>query len=213
MTLRYITIYFLLFGLFTSVFAQETKYIQGRVFSSDSLIELPDVHIISKLARRGTISLPDGSFYLKSYPNDSLLFSSVGFVRKIVPITETLLMNNERISVLLEKDTIKIDEVIVHSFYDWQTFKYLMVNMKPIKPVNLESIDKELETSLEEVRSYPASAGGPIQAAYDYFNEIARLQRRLEHNRKVYNEQLILEGKIKDTIPDLPEHLIEKKGK
>jgi hypothetical protein len=42
---------------------------------------------------------------------------------------------------------------------------------------------------------------------------MARLQRRMEHNRQLYNEQLILEGKIEDTIPALPQHLIERKVK
>jgi hypothetical protein len=138
------------------------------------------------------------------------LFSSIGFVRKIVTVTEQMLLNNEPIIVSLERDTVRMEEVVVHSFYDWQTFKYMVVNMKPLKPVNLESIDKELQTSMEEIRTYPASFGGPVQAFYDYFNDMARLQRRMEHNRKLYNEQLILEGKIDDTIPALPPHLIEK---
>lgn len=188
------------------------KYLEGRVFTADSLKELSDVHIISKLAKRGTISLPDGTFYIKTAVNDSLLFSMVGFSRKIVLITEKMLENNERISVMLRKDTILMQEVVIRSFYDYQTFKYMIVNMKPLKPVNLESIDRELETSLEEVRTYPASASGPVQAFYNYFNEMARLQRRMEHNRLLYNEQLILEGKFDDTIPALPEHLMRMKG-
>jgi hypothetical protein len=200
----------LFFICFTSVFAQETKYIQGVVYSSDSLKALPNVHIISKIAHRGTISLPDGSFFLRSAPNDSLLFSSIGFVRKIVTVTEQMILTNNAITVTLERDTVKMEEVVVRSFYDWQTFKYMLVNMKPLKPVNLESMDNELETSLEEIRNYPASFGGPVQAFYDYFNDMARLRRRMEHNRKLYNEQLILEGKIDDTIPALPLHLLQK---
>ncbi len=209
--MRYILISLILFVGTTTVFAQESLYMQGRVFSADSLKELPDVHIISKLARRGTISLPDGTFYVKSAPNDSLLFSMVGYERKIVLITEQMLLGGERISVSLERDTILMQEIVIRSFYDYQTFKYMIVNMKPLKPVNLESMDSELKTSLEEVRSYPAAASGPIQAAYNYFNDMARLQRRMEHNRKLYNEQLILEGKINDTIPPLPQHLMERR--
>jgi len=196
-----------------SVYAQQTMYIQGRVFSSDSLIAQSNVHIISKWAKRGTISLPDGSFYLKTAPNDSLLFSSVGFVRKIVLITDQMLLDNERISVLLVKDTIKMDEVVIRSFYDWQTFKYLFVNMKPIKPVNLDRINDELLQSLMEVRPMPLMFKGPIQTLYDMFNQMARLQRHIEHNRRVYNEELIKAGKIQDTIPALPPHLMEEMKK
>jgi len=75
--------------------------------------------------------------------------------------------------ILLNKDTVNIQEVVVRSFYDWPTFKYLFVNMKPIKPVTVEWLNEELNRSLEEVRSQPLSIKGPIQALYDLFNQHA----------------------------------------
>ncbi len=81
--------------------------------------------------------------------------------------------------------------------------------MKPIKPVTVEWLNEELNRSLEEVRSQPLSMKGPIQALYDLYNHAARIQRRLERNRRWYNQQVIREGRPQDTIPVLPPHLAE----
>jgi hypothetical protein len=55
----------------------------------------------------------------------------------------------------------------------------------------------------------PATFGGPIQALYNQFNHIARLQRKLVRNREQYNELMRKMGRISDTIPAKPEHMQE----
>lgn len=187
--------------------AQEKVWIEGRVKSSDSLINLQNVHVISKLARSGTITDDDGRFWLRGYPTDTLLFSSIGFRRKIVGFSQAQISSEGVFEVLMAKDTVKMEEVVVRAFYDWDTFKYLFVNMTTIKPTELERLNEELETSLMYVRPAPFTIKGPIQALYDVFNDMARLQRRLERNRKWYNKQMIREGRIQDTIPEKPDHI------
>lgn len=78
--------------------------------------------------------------------------------------------------------------------------------MKPVKAYEIESFENELANSLVGIEPGPFIIKGPIQALYDMFNYMARLQRRLERNRKAYNDQLIKEGRIQDTIPEVPEH-------
>lgn len=170
---------------------------------------MANVHIISKQLRQGTISNPEGYFKIWTQPNDSLLFTSVGFERKILHLNDSIFQQGESAVILLNKDTVNMQEVVVRSFYDWPTFKYLFVNMKPIKPVTVEWLNEELNRSLEEVRSQPLSMKGPIQALYDLYNHAARIQRRLERNRRWYNQQVIREGRPQDTIPVLPPHLAE----
>lgn len=107
--------------------------------------------------------------------------------------------------VLLRRDTILMPEVVVKSFYDWPTFKHVFVHMTPIKPVDLSDINNELKDILLYMDPSPMTIM-PIQALYDLFNDMARLQRRLERNRRAYNEQLIREGKHNQLIPETPEH-------
>jgi len=187
--------------------AQDKTWIEGRVVSADSLIPLQNVHIISRLARTGTITDTDGRFVIRAFNNDTMMFSSVGFRQLILAFDREKLDSGGLFQIRMAKDTVKIDEVVVRAFYDWDTFKYLFVHMKTIKPVELERLKEELGTSLLYVRPAPLAIKGPIQALYDVFNDMARLQRRLERNRRWYNEQMIREGRIEDTIPAKPDHL------
>ncbi len=186
--------------------AQERTLLKGKILTSDSLLPMSNVHVISKLARRGTISDPEGRFNIRTMVDDSLMLSSVGFVTKVVHLPDSLLLSREPVIFQMDKDTIRMEEVVVKSFYDWDTFKYLFVNMKPIDPVSVDWLNTELERSLTEVRQRPLTVKGPIQALYDLFNHAARIQRRLERNRRWYNQQVIREGRPQDTIPALPPH-------
>lgn len=187
--------------------AQERTYIRAQLLTSDSLLPMANAHVISKQMRRGTISNPEGFFRISTAVDDSLLLTSLGFQRRIVRITEEMWRSETPPLILMDKDTIKMQEVVVRSFYDWPTFKYIFVNMKPIKPVEIAWLNEEMERSLVEIRQQPASMKGPIQAMYDLFHQAARIQRRLERNRRLYNDQVIREGRYWDTIPALPPHL------
>ncbi|MDD3638114.1 MAG: carboxypeptidase-like regulatory domain-containing protein [Bacteroidales bacterium] len=201
----------LIFALFVLAFvtkgtAQQSMIVRGKVLSADSLKPVSNVHIISKLARRGTITDKYGEFAFRGYGEDTLLLTSVGFSRKIVGTHDSLINQPGGLYILLERDTVQMQEVVVRAFYDWPTFKYLFVHMEPVKAFEIEDFTAELESSLVGVKPAPLTIKGPIQALYDLFNHMARLQRRLERNRKAYNEQLIREGRIQDTIPEIPEH-------
>ncbi|MBU1370149.1 MAG: carboxypeptidase-like regulatory domain-containing protein [Bacteroidetes bacterium] len=201
-------IFLLLFSgmLGRSVQAQEIRKVHGRILSADSLLPVSNVHIISKFAKRGTISNKQGFFAYRGYDTDTILLSSIGYERKVMGISDTLLDQPGGLYILLEKDTVQMNEVVVRAFYDWPTFKYLFVHMEPVKAFEIEDFSLELENSLVGVQPAPLTIKGPIQALYDLFNHMARLQRRLERNRKAYNEQLIREGRVQDTIPEIPEH-------
>ncbi len=186
--------------------AQQSMIVHGKVLSADSLTPVSNVHIISKLARRGTITDKYGGFAFRGYGTDTLLLTSIGFSRKIIDTHDSLIDQPGGLYILLERDTVQMQEVVVRAFYDWPTFKYLFVHMEPVKAFEIEDFTTELESSLVGVRPAPLTIKGPIQALYDLFNHMARLQRRLERNRKAYNEQLIREGRIQDTIPEIPAH-------
>ncbi|MBG0783358.1 MAG: carboxypeptidase-like regulatory domain-containing protein [Bacteroidales bacterium] len=193
-------------GFVSTGTAQQSMIVHGRVLSADSLKPVPNVHIISKMARRGTITDKNGGFSFRGYGTDTLLLTSIGFSHKIIGTHDSLINQPDGLYILLERDTVQMQEVVVRAFYDWPTFKYLFVHMEPVKAFEIEGFTAELGSSLVGVKPAPMTIKGPIQALYDLFNHMARLQRRLERNRKAYNEQLIREGRIQDTIPEIPEH-------
>jgi len=186
--------------------AQQSVWIEGEVLTADSLLPLKNVHIISRMNRRGTISDADGKFVLHGKTKDTVMFSAIGFHRTIMPFDSSLTENDNRWKVLLRKDTILMEEVVVRSFYDWPTFKQLFVTMKPITLPRLENINDELRDILLYMDPAPLTIKGPIQALYDLFNDAARLQRRLQRNRRLYNQQLIKEGRYDELIPETLDH-------
>jgi hypothetical protein len=194
-----------------SLFAQQERiWIEGQVISADSLLPLKNVHIISRMARSGTISDDDGRFILRGTAIDTVYFSVIGYGYSIRKYRLTDHPDGKSWTVLLHKDTVMMEEVVVRSFYDWPTFKHLFVHMEPIKPLTLTDVNDELKDILLYMKPAPMTFKGPIQALYDLFNDMARLQRRLERNRKFYNDQLMREGRLNEMIPEDLEH-VEKK--
>lgn len=186
--------------------AQDRVWIKGKMLSADSLLPIKNVHIISRMNRSGTISNETGDFILRGRIYDTIMFSAIGFQRSVMAFDSSMIQNDKPWKVLLRKDTILMEEVVVRSFYDWPTFKHLFVTMKPIKAVNLESINDELRDILLYMDPAPLTIKGPIQTLYDLFNDAARLRRRMERNRKAYNDQLMKEGRFEELIPETLDH-------
>ncbi len=212
--IRFISLIGFLF--FTAVFTAQAQKpdsllfdLTGKVVASDSLKPIPDAHLISKFNKWGTISDDRGLFRMMVSRNDSLLISSMGYSSRIVQINDSILRLPQPVLFTLDIDTILIHEVIIHGFWDYRTFKQLIINMKPM---NLEQFYPDMDANPLLYRNPPTALviKGPIQALYDIFNKNARLQRKLIRHRKEYNRLMINLGREKDTIPSIPEHMREK---
>ncbi len=178
----------------------------GKVMSRDSLIAIPNAHIISKFNHWGTISDNEGIFKMYASKNDSLLITTVGFRPLIVSIDESLVKDEEIFNILMEQDTISIHEVIIRAFWDYQTFKLIISQMEPI---DFDYSRLNFEENL--MLSLPTTGTGlsPIQAMYNRFNKNERLKRKLLKIRRQYNELMLQMGRPNDTVPSRPEHMQE----
>ncbi|MEJ2595046.1 MAG: hypothetical protein P8100_07950 [bacterium] len=192
-------------------FAQESErnllVLEGHVLTADSLLPVPKAHIISKMNAWGTISHDDGSFIMYVSPLDSVLFTSIGFAPRILYVDSSVMSNARDYNVLMAKDTVMINEVVIQAFWDYETLKMLITTMDP---QDLDAFYPEWEgTELLYKNIQPAPIGGPIQGLYNVFNRQARLKRKLIRNRKNYNKIMIQMGRPEDTIPATPEHMQE----
>ncbi len=178
----------------------------GKLVSSDSLKPLIDAHILSRKNRWGTISNNNGMFRILLSDDDSLLISSIGYRSRIVRITDSILDLTQPVMFRLNIDTILIHEVIIHAYWDYRTFKQMIINMKPL---DLKQFYPDMNANPWLYRNPPMAltVKGPIQALYDIFNKNARLQRKLVRDRKQYNRLMIMLGRTKDTIPAIPEYM------
>jgi hypothetical protein len=181
--------------------------LQGYVLTSDSLLPVPKAHIISKMNSWGTISHDDGKYVMYVSPFDSVLFTSIGFAPRILFVDSSVMRSAQDYNVLLVKDTVTINEVVIKAFWDYETMKMLISNMEPL---DIDAFYPEWEgTELMYKNIQPAPIGGPIQGLYNLLNRQARLKRKLIRNRKQYNQIMIQMGRPEDTIPAMPEHMQE----
>ena len=181
--------------------------LEGHVLTADSLLPVPKAHIISKQNSWGTISHDDGSFIMYVSPFDSVLFTSIGFAHHILYVDSSVMRSARDFNVLMVKDTITINEVVIQAFWDYETMKMLISTMEPL---DLDAFYPEWEgTDLMYKNIQPAPIGGPVQALYNVFNRQARLKRALLRNRRNYNKIMIQMGRPEDTIPATPEHMQE----
>lgn len=184
---------------------RDVVILDAVVVSSDSLIPIPNTHIISKFNRMGTISDNQGRFKMYIDPYDSLLITSVGFSARILYITDSIRQLDSIVIIRMLKDTIMINEVIIRAFFEYEVFKQMVINMEPIDLSQFYPDWGGTELLYRDVK--PATFGGPIQALYDQFNHVARLQRKLVRNREQYNDLMRKMGRNQDTIPAMPEHM------
>ena len=104
----------------------------GKVVSSDSLKPIQDAHIISKFNKWGTISDQDGYFRMLVSADDSLLISSIGYRKRIIRISDSIRQVQQPVLFKLDIDTVLIHEIVIHGFWDYHTFKQMVINMKPL---------------------------------------------------------------------------------
>lgn len=101
----------LLFG-FQWVVAQsgEEKLLQGRVVSEDK--DVVGVVVQNLGTQNAVITDLDGNFAIEVRVNDTLVFSAVHFLRKIVPVTDAL-YNSNFVEVPMQEFVNQLKEVVV----------------------------------------------------------------------------------------------------
>lgn len=90
---------------------QDYILVKGIITDINGL-PLASVTIISQNSKQGVISNFDGSYAIKILPNDTLIFSSLGFV------TQTIVVNSKtNINVKLQEDITKLGTVEINAGY------------------------------------------------------------------------------------------------
>ncbi|MBA7554787.1 hypothetical protein ES705_47422 [subsurface metagenome] len=110
---------------------EDKKLVQltGRLF--DELLQpLPYAHILVLNNYRGTITDKDGKFSFVTEKNDSVMFSSLGYKRKIITIPDNLKEPFLTMDIILATDTFMIAEVEIYPWKSYEEFKEAFLNLK-----------------------------------------------------------------------------------
>lgn len=190
--------------------------ILGKIVAADSLQPIRNTHVISKMAHCGTISNRDGDFFIPIKPVDTLWVSCLGYRRRLIPVDSTM-VSTDTMLIVLHPDTITLKEVTVLPFYDYETFKQMIIEM-PSKPVpkEIQRLNEELAGMKTGKKRDPyfnvenmGFTASPIQYLYDQYNASARRQKKLLRNRKMFNDVLREQGRTDELLPDSLDYSIE----
>lgn len=201
---------------YDAIDAKNKVPILGKIVASDSLMPVSNTHVISKMAHCGTISNREGVFFILAKNIDTLWVSCLGYSRLLIPVDSTL-AELDTMRIVLHRDTITLKEVTVFPFYDYETFKQMIIDMPSVpKPREIQRLNEELagmRTGRERNPYFNMENGGftasPIQYLYDKFNASARRQNKLLRNRRMFNDILREQGRTDELLPDSMDYLID----
>ncbi len=106
--------------------------ISGKITDSNSL-PIAGVHVVLKSFKQGVISKLDGSYEIGANPNDTLIFTAIGFVSQTVPINHRTTIN-----VQLLEDITFLEGVEVNAGYYTVKEKERTGNISSVKQVDIE---------------------------------------------------------------------------
>ncbi|HCW07773.1 MAG TPA: hypothetical protein DGG95_10465 [Cytophagales bacterium] len=150
---------FLFIALSFSAFSQRT--LKGIVVDSVTLNGIPNVSVRLKNTRFGTITNAQGVFSLRVQETDTLIFTSVGYIRQQAPV----ILDDEIMFIRLVQEVIMLKEVTVFG-----------------RP---EALKKELPSLKLKSKSTPwlgavPNYGGGAAVNLGYFSKAEREKRKLE---------------------------------
>ena len=193
---RFIIIGFIFLCCLSSKAQNKYSTLKGEIVSADSLTPIPQAHILSELSHYGTTSDFDGRFQITIKEIDTLRISSVGFETLYIHINhDSINANNFRI--LLQRDTILLDEIDVTPYYNFSTVKEIVRTAPIVTPMHVVK-EIDINTNVQnyyynKTKDLPKTRGtitivfyNPTQNLYNRFNKKERLKRKLERNRRKY---------------------------
>lgn len=105
--MRKLFLFYLFFSLITTVVAQQTVVLKGKV-TDNTGYGLPGVSIVEKGTPNGTVTNNEGFFSFNAPKGATLIFSFIGFKPQ-----EFVVKDKKEINVLLQEENIDINEVVV----------------------------------------------------------------------------------------------------
>lgn len=181
--------------LFSKAEAQEVDKFYGKIksYRDSNLIE--DVHIINLSKKLGTTSNKNGLFRISVSPQDSLLFSVLGYEFEMIVVDSTHLIKEKINPVLLNPKTYSIPDVFVWPYLTYTEFKQAFIHFDRETPeVDLRLPEEENEIAAAAANPH-MSLGSPITALYMRFSKEGKELRKYQETLERDNYEQFLASK------------------
>jgi hypothetical protein len=138
--------------------------VDGLVFDKNGK-PLANINIISFSLVRGTISERTGVYSIISIPGDTLLFSAIGFKKTLFKVPSDINGNRFTTDIMLEDDTINIDDVVI---LPWKTYDEFKRAVLSYEPNSVETKNMNINIALIRKSLHDISIKSSPEAGYRY---------------------------------------------
>ena len=138
--------------------------VDGLVFDQAGK-PISNVNIISFNLIHGTVSETTGVYSITSTPGDTLVFSAIGFKKALMKVPTDLSIDRLTVDVMLEDDTIRIDDVVILPWKTYEEFKQAVIDYKV---TNKETDNLNLNISLIRRSLQSSTTTISAEAGYRY---------------------------------------------
>lgn len=146
------------------------RFVQLSGIITDYLAQpVPGVAVVSRKLQRATISERTGIYSITTTPGDTVFFRAIGYKRYHTVIPETYDERHCKADIILEIDTISIDEVTI---LPWRTYSEFIADVtreKPKDPI-AEYMNENLASIYVSIANDAATGISP-EAGYKYAME------------------------------------------
>jgi hypothetical protein len=132
----YTVIFLLTFSTLSSQTTRPERFVQlSGIISDVSRRPVAGVAVVSKKLQRGTVSERSGIYSITSTPGDTVFYRALGFKRYHTVIPEDYEERRCMVDIVLEADTIPIEEITILPWRNYNEFIRDVTKEKPVDPI------------------------------------------------------------------------------
>jgi hypothetical protein len=144
-------------------FQEGTFLIKGHITDLQNKAGIPKANIVIMNRRTGYTCDADGAFSIYAYPTDTLRFTSVGYISKIIPVSALNMDSVYSIHIELLRDFVKLKEVTIYPFKTKGEFVQAFMDAKDVNKVTLPGIAPPKFNT----KPYKPKFANPVSMIYD----------------------------------------------
>lgn len=115
---------------------ETVRYVQlSGIITDESYRPVQGVAVVSRKLHRGSVSERTGIYSITSTPGDTVFFRALGFKRYHTIIPESYDARHCKVDIVLEIDTIQIEEIAILPWKSYNEFIKDMTKEKPVDPI------------------------------------------------------------------------------
>ncbi|MDB5281540.1 MAG: hypothetical protein JWO06_615 [Bacteroidota bacterium] len=121
-------------------FTEGKFLIKGKVVDLESRKPLAFANVIITNLRKGVTCDNEGNFSLYVYMKDTLKISYLGYLNKVIHVSDIDSSKYYTLEIPLYRDAIKIKEINIYPYNDLDAFKKAFVDAKEVNKVHIPGI-------------------------------------------------------------------------